>query len=77
MNSKYYKELGIELKTARERKGLTQEQAADRMGWSRAAIANYEHGRRNIEIDSLFKLCEVYGEDAFEILHKVYKYLYK
>lgn len=48
------------LKEARINKGLTQEEAADRIGVTLQAVSAYESGKRQPGIDMLMKLAEVY-----------------
>lgn len=76
-HSRFLIELGNELRTARINKLLTQEDVGNRVGLTRSAIANYERGKRSIEIELFFKLCEIYGVDEIEIIKRVKKYLYR
>lgn len=48
------------LKTARTRKGITQQQAADYLGVSRQAYCNYENGTRSPDFETLLKLGEYF-----------------
>lgn len=51
------------LQTARRNAGLTQEQAARRLGVSRSAIAHLETGFRPPRLSELERLSEIYGFD--------------
>ncbi len=51
---------GFTLKTARERKGLTQENAAKLIGISTDTLGNYERGKSYPDIPVLRKIEEVY-----------------
>lgn len=53
--------LADRLRQARERAGLTQEQAADLLGVRRPAISEIEAGKRAVESTELFRLAEIYG----------------
>lgn len=52
---------GFTLKTARERKGLTQEKAANLIGISVDTLGNYERGKSYPDVPVLRKIEEVYG----------------
>ena len=52
---------GFTLKTARERKGLTQENAAKLIGISTDTLGNYERGQSYPDVPVLRKIEEVYG----------------
>lgn len=52
---------GFTLKTARERKGLTQENAAKLIGISTDTLGNYERGKSYPDVPVLRKIEEVYG----------------
>jgi transcriptional regulator with XRE-family HTH domain len=56
-----YENIGRLLKAARERCGLSQEQAAKYLGIVREALSYYENGRREIDLVSLKKLADLYG----------------
>jgi transcriptional regulator with XRE-family HTH domain len=56
-----YVKIGQRLKEARERIGLTQEQAAGALGILREQLSYYENGRREIDVVSLAKLADLYG----------------
>ena len=51
---------GFTLKTARERKGLTQERAAKLIGISVDTLGNYERGKSYPDIPVLRKIEEIY-----------------
>lgn len=75
--SRFLVELGKELKQARIKKRLTQQDVANRLNLTRSAITNYERGIRSIEIELFYKLCEIYDADDYEIIQNVRKYLYR
>lgn len=49
------------LKKERERRGLTQEEAADVIGMSRSGYINIENGKRNPSLRSAFKIADFYN----------------
>ena len=57
------------LKTLRQASGLTQQQAADRVGLTSQAISNYERGRTRPDVELLARLAEVYGADLPAVLY--------
>ena len=56
-----YERIGQRLKEARERCGLTQEQAAKYLGVVREVLSYYENGRREIDLVGLKRLADLYG----------------
>lgn len=48
------------LRSLREKKRLTQEEAAKRIGIARPTYANYEAGNREPDIETLIKIAEFY-----------------
>lgn len=67
------------LKTLRKAKGYTQQDVADAIGTSRAAIGGYEIGRRQPRLEDLQKFAAFYGvgldyfgiatkDDVFDLL---------
>lgn len=69
--------LGEKLKTIRTQKGLSQQDVADRLGLTRSAIGFYETGKRTVDIETLFKICDIYNVDVNEVLKDIRKYAYK
>lgn len=49
--------------------GMTQEQAAEKLGVTRQALSSYETGRTRPDIDMLMRLAEVYGTNLNSILY--------
>lgn len=49
------------LKTARELKGLNQQEAAEMIGISKDTLSNYERGKSYPDVPTLRKIEEVYG----------------
>jgi transcriptional regulator with XRE-family HTH domain len=54
------RELGSVLRSLRESAGLTTEQAAGRLGFSRSKISRLENGRRGAGKDDITRLCDLY-----------------
>ena len=61
-------EIGAVLKSARERRGLTQLQVAETIGKRQQTIGNWETGYAQPDANTLFALCDLYNisiDDAF------------
>lgn len=71
------KKLGEKLTAIRVEKNLSQQYVADRMNLSRSAISYYELGRRTIDVETLFKLCDIYNVNVNDVVDSVRKYVYK
>ncbi|GED55137.1 XRE family transcriptional regulator [Brevibacillus borstelensis] len=52
--------LGERLRTAREKKGLKQNRVALSLGIHNSTLAKYESGEREVDLDTLNKLAEIY-----------------
>jgi transcriptional regulator with XRE-family HTH domain len=60
--------MGEELRKARERVGLTQEQLSFRAGYSRPYISQLERDLKSPTLDTLFRLCDALGIRASEFV---------
>ncbi len=65
--------LALEIKRARERAGLTQEQAAAHFEWNAAKIARMENARSNIPPRDVKDLLTLYGNDDDELRESLLK----
>lgn len=74
-NERFYAELGSIFQKARQDAGLSQKDVADRLRLSRSCIANWEQGKRQITIDDVYRLCDLYGLDINDLTSMVRKYL--
>lgn len=54
-------QIGLRLKAHRLGSGLSPEEAADRLGVSRAALYNYERGSTPIKVETLERMAEILG----------------
>lgn len=63
------KALGDALRQARDRRGLSQQHAADALGLARSAVSNIEAGVRTVSAAELRKLAELYGVDVADLLN--------
>jgi transcriptional regulator with XRE-family HTH domain len=61
-------QVGLNFRTLRIRRGLTQEQAADLTGVSQQYISGLERGRRNPTVLTLHELCGPLGAEPWELL---------
>ena len=57
-------QLGARLRVARERRGLSQQAAADALNLPRTAVTNMETGNRAVSTLELAKLADIYGQLA-------------
>jgi Zn-dependent peptidase ImmA (M78 family)/transcriptional regulator with XRE-family HTH domain len=53
-------QLGINLRAARERRGLSQQKVAEAMNFPRTAVTNFESGNREVSTLELTRLAELY-----------------
>lgn len=53
--------VGTNFALLRQEQGLTQEQAADRSGFSQQYLSDLERGRRNPTVITLYELAEALG----------------
>jgi transcriptional regulator with XRE-family HTH domain len=60
--------IGRNVRRIRGERGLTQEQFAERSGFSQQYISDLERGRRNPTIVSLFEIAEALGSTPVELL---------
>ncbi len=61
-------EIGRNLRRARKKKHLTQQDISDRTGISRATIGKYETGDVEIGITNFFSICDAIGCDPALII---------
>jgi len=57
----------ITLKAARVNAGLTQTEAAEKIGVSATTIQNWESGKKDLRYSHFLKACEVYDMDPEQI----------
>lgn len=63
-----YIRLGQHLKSSRETKGYTQKYIADVLKVTPQTISTWETGKNKIDIDTLEKLCSIYGISIIDAL---------
>jgi transcriptional regulator with XRE-family HTH domain len=68
-HSERYRRLLLELKLARIRVGLTQEQAAKELKTYKSYVSKVEQGERRIDVVELAELCRLYGVKVVDMLH--------
>lgn len=56
--------LGERLRSARERRGISQQAVADAIGLPRTAVTNMETGKRSVSTLELARLAEIFGQPA-------------
>ena len=61
-------EIAARLKKARIDAGMTQAEAAEKLGVSYQAVSNYERGTNRVDSATLSRLCEIYGVRPAEML---------
>lgn len=61
-------EIGSKLKNARNKKGITQEKAAELLGVSRQTISNWENNKSYPDIISVIKMSDIYSVSLDHLL---------
>lgn len=64
--------LGELLRRAREESGVTQQEAAQRIGLSQSAISRFEQGERGLDLAELRVILRAYGRTLQEFLGSHY-----
>lgn len=65
--------LGEELKKARLKAGLTQEQVAARAKISREYVSQMERNRQSPTVEMLLRVCQILGTSASRVIANVEK----
>jgi transcriptional regulator with XRE-family HTH domain len=63
--------MGEELRKARERAAMTQEQLSFRAGLSRPYISQLERNLKSPTVDTLFRLCDALDVSAADVVRRV------
>lgn len=69
---------GLRIKNLREKRGLSQKEAADKLGISRATISAYERNNKSPRIEILEQMAILYHASVDYILgleHRTYLYI--
>ena len=61
---------GLTLKEARERRGMKQTEAAEKLGISRDTLSNYERGKSYPDVPVIRKIEQLYGI-PYENIHGI------
>lgn len=67
----YNQKIGAYLARERKAKKVSQQQLADRLGVTKAAISNWELGKRTIYAEQMLEYCDELGIDPTELVKKV------
>lgn len=67
-NYLFYIRLGAALRIARKKKGMTQEQVADKLGVTKMAVSHWERGDRSMSAEDLVRFLEAVDCDIDEFM---------
>lgn len=65
--------VGKEIRSARIKKRMSQQELADKLGMKRSAYSQYETGKNSMSVQTWFKLAEILEIDPNEIPLKALK----
>lgn len=63
--------IGQKLSDLRKKKGLSQEEVADKLGVTRQTISKWETDQSTPDFDKIIPICELYGLSADELLGNI------
>jgi len=63
--------LGEEIRTVRQKLGLSQEALAEKSGLHRTYISLLERNKKSPTIETLFRICKALGVSAASLINKV------
>lgn len=66
--AEFYGELGRRINATRKRRGMTQEELADRVGLTRTSITNIEKGRQKVLSHLLVELSDALNVSLHDLL---------
>jgi len=67
-----YRRFLSQLKTARIEAGLSQTEAANRLGRPQSFVSKCESGERRVDVVELLGFCEVYGIDVVGFVRELF-----
>lgn len=59
IRQRFYRRFGKRVQVARKRRGWTQQELADRFGWTRSAISLLEHGGTGMPVHTAVRLSRI------------------
>lgn len=62
------KSVGNKIKVCRNQNGWSQDTFAEKLGYTRQSVSNWENGKLNLSIDEFIKLCNIFDCDAGYLL---------
>lgn len=77
MQEKLREEISSQLISLREENDYSQVMLAKRLGITRSTLANWEQGRREIGIEDLLKIYDLFNVDVNEYFEKLRRCLYR
>ena len=63
------RDIGKNIRTARSRKKMTQDELAEKLYVTRQTVSNYETGRSRPDVDCLLQISEILGVEIRELLY--------
>ena len=69
-DEEFYKSLGSALRQEREKRNLSQQEIAEKLGVTKMAVSNWESGNRSMYAATLKEYCHVLGVSMSYILEK-------
>lgn len=63
-----YENLGQQIRSAREVRGLSQQEVANVIGLMRSSVANIEGGRQRITVHSMIAVCQALDLDPADVV---------
>lgn len=74
---RFYEELADILRDKRIEKRISQLEMSERLNVSRTTYANWEQATRRVDIDTMFKICDILDLDINEVSNELRKYIGK
>jgi len=68
IHTEKYKHFCELLAEARESKGLTQKQVANKLGKPQSFVSKYENGERRLDVLEFVQICKAIGVDAKKVV---------
>jgi transcriptional regulator with XRE-family HTH domain len=58
----------------RARRGVTLEDLAEKLGWTRDAVSNIENGRRHVRVSNLIRIAKAFGMEPEALLERIVRW---